>query len=252
MIDAHLHLGKDLVYDGMDTTKDIILEIMKQCHLEKCVVYPGNSNISKETEREKNKEVEGFFQQYPNQILGICSLNPNYEEEEYEEEVRAYKKNGFLGINVNPQIYGWDPLSHHGMVVFQTAMRTQMPLFINVGIGLPLGQPVRLIERCKEYSNVPVVLVHAGKSYCGNQCNVVAQECPNVYLETSMGPNMRTLKKYVKTYGANRIIMGSGLMSLVEHSIYCFKHCGISDDELDWATKKTILNVLGLEGGDRS
>lgn len=252
MIDAHLHIGRDLVYDGADTTEDMLLRILESCRLDGCVVYPGNSNISKEVERKQNGEVETLFRKYPERFFGICQVNPNYEREEYLEEISDYKRRGFRGINVNPQIHGWDPLSHHGEVVFSAAEEAGMPLFINVGIGLPLGQPVRLIGLCQKYEDVPVVLVHASKSYCGSQCDVVARECPNVYLETSLGPNMRLLKKYVGSYGAHRVIMGSCYPEHVEHSLYCLEHCGISSEEMDWVGRKTILRVFGEERGTES
>lgn len=247
MIDAHLHIGQDLVYDGKDTTEDMILDVLERCQLSGVVIYPGNSNISKDVEREKNKEVLELFSKYPDFIWGLCQINPNYEKEEYLQEILNYKRQGFLGINVNPQIHGWDPGSHHGEVVFSSAREAGMPLFIHVGIGLPLGQPIKLINLCKKYPDVSVVLVHAGKSYCGSQCDIVAEECENVYLETSMGPNMRLLKKYVETYGADRIIMGSCEISLVEHSIYCIKHCGIGEEDISWVAGKTICKVLGVE-----
>lgn len=247
MIDAHLHLGEDLIYDGLDTSEAMILEVMKIHNLKRCVIYPANSNISLSVEREYNERVRKFFTKYPDKVYGICQLNPNYEKDLYMEEIKKYKKEGFKGISVNPQIYGWDPLSHHGKVVFETAAELNMPLFIAVGIGLPLGQPIRLYDLCVNYPNVKVVLVHADKSYCGSQCIPLVKECPNVYLETSLGPNMRLIKKYIQHYGADRIIMGSCHISLTEHSIYTFEHCGISAEEKDWATSKTICKVLGIE-----
>lgn len=250
MIDAHLHLGEDLVYEGFDTSEEMILNILETCNLDGCVIYPANSNISLEIERKHNERVRKFFSKYPNKIFGICQLNPNYEKHIYMEEVKKYKVQGFRGISVNPQIYGWDPLSRHGEVVFETASELDMPLFIAVGIGLPLGQPIRLYDLCSKYSNVKVVLVHADKSYCGNQCEILIKECPNVFLETSLGPNMRLIKKYIKRYGANRVIMGSCHLSLVEHSIYTFEHCGINGEEKSWATDKTICHVLGIEGSE--
>ncbi len=249
MIDAHLHIGRDFVSDGRDTDEQMILERLEQCHLNGCVVYPGNSNISKEVERKQNEEAAAFFQKYPEKIWGICQLNPNYEEREFMEEVLRYQQMGFRGININPQIHGWDTRSHHGEIVFTVARETKMPLFINVGVGLPFGQPVKLMNLCKKYYDVPVVLVHATKSYCGSQCDVLMQECPNTYLETSLGPNMRSLNRYVKQFGAGRVIMGSCYIFHMEHSIYCFEHCGISGEEFDWATEKTILKVLGIERG---
>ena len=249
MIDAHLHLGEDLIFDGVDTTEEKILEEMDRCGLEGAVIYPANSNVSLEAERERNERVAAFCRQYPERIYGICQLNPNYEREMYQAEVEKYKEKGLLGISVNPQVYGWDPRSHHGQIVFETAARLELPLFIAVGVGLPLGQPLRLYDLCQAYPQVPVVLVHADKSYCGHQCETLAGECANIYLETSLGPNMRLLKKYVDRYGADRVIMGSCTMTQVEHSIYMHEHCGITKEQKKWTMGKTIKKVPGIERG---
>lgn len=248
MIEAHLHLGKDGVYDGRDTTEDMILEKMDACGLDGCVVYPANSNVSLEAERERNERVRRFFQSHPGRIYGVCQVNPNYDPDLYEEELTRYQELGFAGVSVNPQIHGWDPDSHHGETVFEVANRRKLPLFIAVGVGLPLGQPLRLYELCRQYQELPVILVHAGKSYCGHQCDILAAECPNVFLETSYGPNMRSLKKYITKYGAERVIMGSGSLSQVEHSIYTYENCGITEEQKEWAMGKSVCKALGIEG----
>ena len=248
MIDAHIHLGKDYVFDGRDVTEEEILEKIDSLNLDGCVVYPANSNISLEVERENNNRVLEFAKKYPSKVYPVCQLNPNYEYEQYYDEVSKYKELGCKGISVNIEIFGWDAHSHHGKTVFDVASKLELPLFITTGIGLPLGQPIRMYELCKDYTDVKVVLVHATKSYTGDQCKTLADECPNVYLETSIGPNMRSLKGLVNRYGSKRIIMGSALPELMEHSIYSFEYSGLSEEDIENATKNTILEVLNVKG----
>lgn len=246
MIDAHLHLGKDLIYD-IDINLDEILEAMTKYGLEKVVLYPANSNISLETEREKHQMILEALKKYPNKFYGICQVNPHYEGNVFEEEVKKYIDVGFKGLSVNSQVHGWDPKSRYGKRVFNLARDLKIPLFISVGIGLPLGLPIKLYELIKEYSDIKVVLVHAGKSAFASQVHVLASEFQNVYLETSLGFNMREIKKSVKKYGANRIIMASCSFDEIEQSIYMYKNAGLSDYEFSYCTEKTILEVLEEE-----
>lgn len=247
MIDAHIKLGKDYISDGKDTTESEILKEMEKLHLDGCVVYPAGSNISLEIERENNERVLKFGQENPNKIFPVCQLNPNYEYDLFFSEFADYKKKGCKGISIDTEVYGWDAHSHHGRVVFETASNLDLPLFITSGVGLPLGQPIRLYDLCREYQNVKVVLVYATKSYVGDQCKVLADECSNIYFETSLGPNIRSLKNIVKKYGANRVAMGSGLIELMGHSVYSFENSGLSQTEIQQSTSKTILEIMGIE-----
>lgn len=247
MIDAHLHLGKDYVYDNRDTSISDILAALESNKLDGAVLYPGNSNVGTETERETHDVVCHAFEEYPNRFWGICQINPHVPEDEYFLESRRYIDLGFKGIAVNPQIYGWDPLSSKGDLIFRTALELDVPLFIYTGIGAPLGLPIKLFQPSKKYPDVKKVLVHAGYSMYTSQYELVMQECKNIYFETSMGTNMRVLLKFIKKYGADKIVMGSELLDEIPHSIYMYEQAGLSDSELKQCTHASILNILGIK-----
>lgn len=244
MIDAHLHLGKDFVYDGRDTTEEDIERVLKENGLKGCVLFPANTNISLEKEREQNERVRSFAGKSKFEIFGICQVNPHYTDKDYKEEVVRYVSEGFKGISVNPEVYGWSALTSSGERVFRTAFELKLPLFVSTGVGLPLGMPINLLPMCEKYSDVKVVMMHTGKSVYANQSETVGEICENVYFETSLGLNMRQIKARIKKFGARRVIMGSELLSEVAHSIYCYENCGISDEERAWSTEKSILSVF--------
>lgn len=244
MIDAHIHLGVDYLYDNHDNTLDDLLIEMEKNKLDRMVLYPANSNISVEIERDQHRLVSEAVELYPNKFLGICQVNPHYIDGLFEKEVTNYINQGFKGLSINSQVHGWDPKSKNGQKVFELARKLSIPLFIHIGVGLPLGQPVRLFDLCKEYSDVDVVLVHSGKSAFSRQVHFLVSQLDNIYLETSLGFNMREIKNAVKKYGAERIIMGSAVKEEISHSIYMYSNCGISNEEFEWCTHKTILKVL--------
>ena len=95
-------MGKDLIYEGRDTTEEMILEAMDQNGIDACLCYPANSNIGIEAEREKHREVKDFFKRYPERVFGICCVNPHYDEETY-----------FMlksGIPLRNWFNGWKPV----------------------------------------------------------------------------------------------------------------------------------------------
>ncbi len=249
MIDAHLHIGTDDIFDDVDAIEEDILNVMDRNGISACCLYPANSNGSIEAEREKHQVVKDFFDKYPDRAYGICQVNPNYPDDVYFEEVKKHIDEGFKAVAVNPQIYGWDAMGKKGELVFLTASKLGIPVFIFSGIGLPLGQPIRYLPICQKYSDVKVVLVHAFKSVYGEQCDLVAELCPNVYYETSLSVNLRAVKKYSKKY-PHRMIVGSALLNEVEHTVYMLKHSNLTEEEEYWAAEGTIKEVLGIEGGN--
>ena len=250
IIDAHIHLGKDLIYEGRDTTEESILKALGEHGVDKAVIYPANSNTGLEDERARHNEVKEFCDKYPGKFVGICSVNPNIGAKKYMEEINKYIKQGFEGINVNPLIHAWDPTTSKGEQVFSTAQKFNVPLLINTGIGIPFGLPVKLYYLCKKYDDVKVIIVHAGHSMYDCQYLILGKECPNVYFETSEGPNMRTLKNYIKTLGAHRVMMASETLDEIAHSLYAYRHAGMSEEELEWCLGKTAKSVFkGLKRG---
>lgn len=247
MIDAHLQLGEDYIYDYLSTTVEDIKDVVEKGYRSGIVLYPGNSNSSIEIERKSHQVVLDYLTNNSNKVWGIARVNPNYDSEVYVKEVETYLNNGFSGISVSSQVYGWDPNSSKGELVFSTANKFSVPLFIPVGIGLPLGQPIKLFNLIKKYKNTKVVLVHAGKSVYGSQVNFLAEKFENVYLETSQGPNMRELKKYIAKFGSERVIMGSYNLDSLHHATYMAKNAGLTDDEFFWYTEKAIEKLLNNE-----
>lgn len=244
IIDAHLHLGKDLIYEGRDTTEQSIIDALEEHGVNKAVIYPANSNTGLKDERVRHMEVKKLCDKYPGKFVGICSVNPNIGAKEYMEEVESYINQGYEGINVNPLVHAWDPTTSKAELVFSAAQKYNVPLSINTGIGLPFGIPIKLFYLCKKYSNVKVIIVHAGRFIYNSQYIVLGRECPNVYFETSQGPNMRVLKSYVKMLGAHRVMMGSETLDEIAHSLYAYRHAGLTEEELRWCLCDTVKSLF--------
>lgn len=244
MIDAHLHLGKDLIYDDRDTTEEGIIDSMIKNNLSKVLLFPANSNTGLSDERERNYDVISAVKRNSDKFSGVCSVNPNQGEDVYVKEVKTYLENGLEGIYVNPLVHGWDPVSTKGELVFKTAKKLRVPLFIATTIGIPFGLPERIFYLCKEHPDVKVVLQHACRSLYYAQTMLVAKASENIYFETSFGPDMRTTKKLITMFGSQRVIMGSETLDDIPHSQYVYSHIGLSASDHQWCTKKTIASLI--------
>ena len=79
----------------------------------------------------------------------------------------------------------------------------------------------------------------------GADALVVAQECPNVHLETSW-TTVYDLEAMVKKLGPERVMFGTDLVGNVPVELAKYRSLGLSEGELEWCLGKTAQNVFRL------
>lgn len=247
ILDAHLHLGRDYLDPTRSVSEQQLLDAMERNGLDGCVLYPGRSNLGLAIERENHKVVKDFMDTHEH-VYGICMVNPHIGAQAYKEEIKRYKNEGFSGICVDPLSHGWDPKSEDGEMVFQTASQLNLPLFIVEGYVTPYGIPARLFEICLRYPDVRVVIVHAGRFIYDPQYKILGRECPNIYFETSHGPRMRDLKKYVRLLGSKRVFYGSDTLEDIDHIQYMYRHAQLTEEETADCMGNAIVEFFAKGG----
>lgn len=243
IVDSHAHLGPCRVFD-LNVTESELIKAMDRYEVEAAVVqpFPGAPDA-----RKIHNEIAKLAKKHPGRIFGLASISPHRPKEEYVAEVeRCVKDLCFVGVKMHTIGHAVSPLSQDGETVFATAERLKVPVMVHTGPGVPFALPSLCIPKAKAHPNVPVILAHAGFGVFTAEAIVAAQECSNVFLETSWvsGLDVRPL---IDNFGAHRVMLGTDLPGNVPLEIEKHKHIGLSQQDLDKVLGGTAIKVYGLK-----
>lgn len=207
-IDVHAHLGDDVVF-GHSITEEDLLCGYKNTMVKGAIVQPSLPRFSVEANREIHDRIARFCECSEMQIWGMASIYPHFTHEEYREEAyRCVKELGFVGMKLTPIGHACDPESEDGMYAFEMANELGVPMMVHTGSGIPFSSPMHVMKAAKAFPELKIVLAHAGMGIMTREAVMLAQLCPNVYLEpTWIG--VADMKGIYTELGAEKMMFSS-------------------------------------------
>lgn len=242
IIDTHTHVGHCDVFDA-DQQADALLASMDRAGVHAAVVqpFPGSRDA-----RADHDAIADLARRHPDRIVGLSSLNPHRPAREYADEVgRCVREHGFVGVKLHTIGHAVAPGSEAAQLVFRTAADLGVPVMIHTGPGVPFAEPAAWIPMARTFSEVPVVLAHAGASLFVLAAIAAAEVCPNVVLETSWC-NPQEIRKAVTTLGDGKVMFGSDMLFNTEVELTKYRAVGLGPDERPELFDGTARRVFGL------
>jgi len=245
IIDAHVHLGHDRVFDEEQSEKEI-LDVMNANGVDVAIVQPMVDTPTIDVAQEIHNRIAEMSRQNPKRIFGMISINPHLKEKEFEEEAsRCVQKLGFVGIKLTPIAHACNPLSKDGIRVFERANGLGIPVMVHTGSGIPFALPSLVMPVAKRFPQLKIVLAHAGGNISAGEALIVAQECENIFLEPSWVA-IHTIQKWIKPIGAKRIMFGSDMLENCPVGLAKFRSMGLSGEELQQCLYRTAKDFFNL------
>ena len=242
IIDAHMHLGEDLIFNT-DDSEEVLLKTMDANGVASLMLQPG---IMARDQRKAHERIHRFSEEHPGRVWGIACFSPYIEEAEYLKLVRwAVKDLGFKGVKIHPNAFCMAPTHPAAEKIYRVAMELDIAVMIHTGNGLPNALPSLCIPPAKKYPKLRFVLAHAGGGMFGADAIVAAQQCENIYLETSW-TTVCDLEAMIKTIGAQRVMFGSDLVCNVPVELAKYKSLGLSEEQLECCFAKTAAEAYRL------
>lgn len=245
IIDAHAHLGTDLVFDEIREETDIMKK-MEEHHVDVTIVQPMFGALYPQDVRAIHDRIHKFAQANPRRIFGIASMTPLMPVDDYHAEAkRCVQELGFVGIKLHPAAHACSPTSTRGEMVWQVCADLGVPLMVHTGAGVPFALPANVIGRCKQFPQVMCILAHSGMISFAGEAFLAAKECPNVILETSWTA-AHHIEHMVDLFGAERVMFSGdeGTNLVVELAKY--RSLRLSDDQKEWCLWKTANKAFKL------
>lgn len=247
LIDVHVHLGVGTVADVV-VSEDELLQTWEEAGIDAAIVQPTMQRVNLEAQTSIHDRIACFAKNNPGRVFGMCSLSPHLPPQQYRDEAkRCVQELGFVGIKLNPLSMACSPLSPDGLMVFETCQALGVPIMVHTGLGLPLANPTLVIPRANQFPELKVVLAHSGFFWLAEEAIIVAQQCPNVYLETSWTP-VHIIKNILRSVSPKRLLFASDLCDNATTEIAKWKAVPMSDADREWPMWRTAASVYRLLG----
>lgn len=243
IIDAHMHLGEDLIYNSNDD-EERVLGYMREFGIDGVILQPGlkTNDWHKSCER-----IRDFTVKHAGHAWGIVSYTPHCSKKEYMEHVSwAINDLGFVAIKLHPEAYCCAANAPQAQKVYEAARELKVPVMIHTGNGVASALPSLVIPAAMEYPDVTFVLAHAGGGMFGSEALVAAQVCSNIYLETSWCP-VYVVKDMVKKLGCGRLMFGTDNPDNVGVELAKHRALHLSEEELGMCLGGTARKVFSLK-----
>ncbi|MGH3277092.1 MAG: amidohydrolase family protein [Streptosporangiaceae bacterium] len=206
LIDAHQHVGDCRVFD-VDIAEETVLAALDDYELDHALVmpFPGARDPAAVHDR-----IAAMTAATGGRVRGIVNLTPHQARSAYAAEAeRCVSELGFVALKLHTLGHAVEPGSADGQMVFAEAARLAVPVMIHTGgAGVPFASPTHALPLARQWAQVPVVLAHAGMGVATREAAIVAELCPNVYLETSWCGTLDTAM-LAKAIGPERMMLGS-------------------------------------------
>ncbi len=247
IIDAHMHLGEDLIYNSNDD-EERVLGYMKEFGIGGVILQPGLKVWDWHRSCER---IRDFALANPGRGWGIVSYTPHCSDEEYMEHVTwAVRELGFVAIKLHPEAYCCAPNAPQAQKVYEAARKLGVPVMIHTGNGVASALPSLAIPAALEYPDVTFVLAHAGGGMFGSEALVAAQVCPNIYLEMSWCP-VYVVRNFVEKLGSSRLMFGTDNPDNVGVELAKHRALHLSDEDLNQCLGDTARKVFSLKTAEQ-
>jgi len=241
-IDAHAHLG-DSAVSKLSVTPDDLLGAMDLYGIDVSVVLP---HPVMEDYQQAHDNIAALAADYPTRIFGVASLSPQVGIEIYRKEVtRCVQELGFVAVKYHPVLQSALPTSSVTKTLFEIARSLENPVIVHTGLGMPWAHPSRLTPLAWNYPDVKVVFAHSGFTHFSLDALYAAQECSNIYLETSWtAPD--AIAHFIKEIGSQRVMMGADGLLNIPVELKKYEVLELPEQDLAWCLGQTAINVFGL------
>lgn len=240
IIDAHEHLGDCNVYDH-SVSEEGLMGALDRNGIDAALVFPFPGAVDAVA---VHNGIAALAKKYPGRIFGVVSLNPHKSKVEYDQEVKRCVEMGFKGIKIHPFGHACPLNVRDAQKVFDAARQYNIPVIIHTGLGVPYTLPSVVMSPAQQYPDVKFVLAHSGAYIYSAEALLVAQQCPNVYLETSWCSAHR-IKEFVDKIGPERVMFGSDLPVNIESELAKYRSL-ISGSDLQCCFAETATRVFDL------
>jgi predicted TIM-barrel fold metal-dependent hydrolase len=145
---------------------------------------------------------------HADRLFGFIRLNPAHLQLSHEVLERAITQLGFKGLKLHPVSTLQHPGAPATIELIQHAGELGVPTLFHCG-DEPLSTPLSIAQAAAACPDARIILGHMGGYFHVDEALDVAEQFPNIILETSAMPYPEKIRTAVERIGAERVVFGS-------------------------------------------
>jgi len=197
-IDAHTHIG---VRHAVSQSPAELVAKLDAAGVDRAVVFPfPEGNYTNETVVEAVKE-------FPERLIPFGVVDP-WKMTEATDELERIAKLGFKGLKIHPTLHGYHLADLKLVGPVLEIVRAYKMVLISHGAGDIFNPPPEFGILASAFQEVPILMAHSGIFWSQEQAIQIANEHPNLYLETARVPVFE-IRNEVNQLGAEKVIWGT-------------------------------------------
>lgn len=200
--DSHGHIGWGSPHHVVEDTAEDLVREMNKFGIRLCCVFSLEGVFGDETYG--NDEVAKVLKQYPDRFIGFTLVNPNHGERLLREEMERGLKMGMQGIKLISAYHGYP--TEGPLIDVACEFAHKHGQFI---LNHHWGSAEQIERLCKTYKNACFFTGHSNAAY-----GDVTKKVDNLFICSCPFLSFGQTERFVKVYGADRIVFGSDLTDL--------------------------------------
>lgn len=205
IIDMHMHI-EDAEALGWKMSAADCVRAMDEAGVDKAVVMtltdlPGLNPRGLEL-------IAEACQGHPDRLYGFVRLNPAHLHQAKQLLATAITELGFKGLKLHPVSSLQHPGGAATIDLIQQAGELGVPTLFHCG-DEPMSTPLSIAPAAAACPDSVIVLGHMGGYFHVEEAIDVAEQYPNIILETSAMPYPEKIRLAVNRIGAERVVFGS-------------------------------------------
>jgi predicted TIM-barrel fold metal-dependent hydrolase len=205
IIDMHMHI-EEVASLGWKMSADDCIRAMDAAGVDRAAVMtltdlPGLNPQGLEL-------IADACASHPDRLYGFVRLNPAHLETSKSLLGRAVTELGFKGLKLHPVSTLQHPGGEATIALIRQAGELGVPTLFHCG-DEPMSTPLSIAPAAAACPDSVIILGHMGGYFHVDEALDVAEQYPNIVLETSAMPYPDKIRAAVQRIGADRVIFGS-------------------------------------------
>jgi predicted TIM-barrel fold metal-dependent hydrolase len=244
IIDMHMHID-DVPSLGWELSAETCVRSMDEAGVDSAAVMtivdlPGGANPG------AMELIAQACDDFPGRLYGFIRLSPRFLAESLELLQRAVTELGFRGLKQHPVSTLTHPAHPDSLALIRAAGELGVPTLFHCG-DEPLTTPLSIAPAAAACPGAKIILGHMGGYRHVDEAIDVAEQHPNIILETSAMPYPQKIREAIDRIGVERVIFGSdGPVCSPTLERQKVVQAGLTDDELALVLGGTAATLLGV------
>jgi predicted TIM-barrel fold metal-dependent hydrolase len=201
--------------------------------------------------RPLNAEMYQAWAKYPHpeRFTLCCTLNAQFGAETVAELERCVTQYGMKALKLMPTLHGYSLLSGGVKAVMDKAR--ELGIVINIHSGSHQAHPLQIAVLARRYPELLFVMDHMGYREFMSDAVVAAQECPNIYLSTTLvsAGEPLSVKFVTKQVGPERVVFGSNAPgTFIDMCLEAIRRQGMGSEAEALIFGGNAARIYGLAG----